>query len=190
MNKDPYIENDYDEYAINSNAIHKGVDHYGNGLRGDLDLYDIFKDFDRDGDGIVDDIDLDDPHWTSSCRRNGVCVDDHDDAFFRAGRYRGLTEEEWSMREQQHQRNLEQLEKKQKELEDAHKDVHDALTSLTSEKDSIDKEIKGKVLETEKMRVEFRKRAAERAAEERRLAMERQKALMEEKQEERKRKSQ
>lgn len=40
------------------------------------------------------------------------------------------------------------------------------------------------------MRVEFRKRAAERAAEERRAAMERQKALMEEKQEERKRKSQ
>ena len=33
------------------------------------------------------------------------------------------------------------------------------------------------------MRVEFRKRAAERAAEERRAAMERQKAIMEEKQE-------
>lgn len=40
------------------------------------------------------------------------------------------------------------------------------------------------------MRVEFRKRAAERAAEERRAAMERQKAIMEERQEERKKKSQ
>lgn len=39
------------------------------------------------------------------------------------------------------------------------------------------------------MRVEFRKRAAERAAAERRAAMERQKAIMEEKQEERKRKA-
>lgn len=168
-----------DEYAVNSGQIHRGVDHYG--LRRDLDLYDIFKDFDRDGDGIVDDIDLDDPHWTQNCRQNGWCVDDHDDAFFRAGRYRGLTEEEWAMREQQHQRNLEQLEKKQKELEDAHKDVHEALSSLTSEKDTIDKEIRSKVLETEKMRVEFRKKAAERAAAERKAAMERQKAIMEEK---------
>jgi hypothetical protein len=41
------------------------------------------------------------------------------------------------------------------------------LTNLTSEKEGIDKEIKEKVLETEKMRVEFRKRAAERAAKER-----------------------
>jgi hypothetical protein len=65
----------------------------------DLDLYDIFKDFDRDGDGIVDDIDLDDPNWSENCHRNGWCVEDHDDAFFRAGRYRGLTEEEWAVRE-------------------------------------------------------------------------------------------
>lgn len=57
--------------------------------------------------------------------------------------------------------------KKQKELEDAHKEVHEALTGLTSEKDNIDKEIKEKVLETEKMRVEFRKKAAERAQAER-----------------------
>ena len=86
---------------------------------------------------------------------------------FRAGRYRGLTEEEWTQRETQHQRNLDELMKKQKELEDAHKEVHEALTGLTSEKDNIDKEIKEKVLETEKMRIEFRKKAAERAAAER-----------------------
>jgi len=111
--RDAYMDHDYDEYAVNSNAIHRGVDRRGGGNGGgrsmnhDMDLYDIFKDFDKDGDGIVDDIDLDDPNWTTNCRRNSVCVDDHDDAFFRAGRYRGLTEEEWSMREQQHQRNLE-----------------------------------------------------------------------------------
>lgn len=52
-------------------------------------------------------------------------------------------------------------------MEDAHKEVHEALTGLTSEKDNIDKEIKEKVLETEKMRVEFRKKAAERATAER-----------------------
>ena len=58
---------------------------------------------------------------------------------------------------------MEELQKKQKELEDAHSEVHEALSSLSSEKDNIDKEIKEKVLETEKMRVEFRKKAAERA---------------------------
>lgn len=62
-------------------------------MRRDLDLYDIFKDFDRDGDGIVDDIDFGDPRWNQ--------IPD-DDAFFRAGRYRGLTEEEWANREKQH----------------------------------------------------------------------------------------
>lgn len=36
------------------------------------------------------------------------------------------------------------------------------MGNLSNEKDSIDKEIKEKVLETERMRVEFRKRAAER----------------------------
>lgn len=71
---DNYMDNDFDDYAVNSNAIHRGIDRQGQGqgqgrgLRGNLDLYDIFRDFDRDGDGIVDDIDLDDPHWTSSCK--------------------------------------------------------------------------------------------------------------------------
>lgn len=92
------MDHDYDEYAVNTNAIHRGVDRQG-GMHHDFDLYDVFKNFDRDGDGIVDDIDLDDPNWKDNCGRNGWCVDDHDDTFFRAGRYRGLTEEEWSMRE-------------------------------------------------------------------------------------------
>lgn len=71
--------------------------------RGNLDLYDIFKDFDRDGDGIVDDIDLDDPHWTENCRkRNWDPLEYYDDSALRAGRYRGMTEEEWSQREAQH----------------------------------------------------------------------------------------
>ena len=68
--------------------------------------------------------------------------------------------------------------KKQKELEDAHGEVHEALTNLQSEKEGIDKEIKEKVLETEKMRVEFRKRAAERQAAERAAQMEREKAII------------
>lgn len=53
---------------MNSNEIHRKLDGYGL-HRNDYDLYDIFKDFDRDGDGIVDDIDLDDPHWTKSYSR-------------------------------------------------------------------------------------------------------------------------
>lgn len=88
-----------------------------------------------------------------------------------------------------HKHNLEELEKKQSELEKAHGDVHDALSTLSTEKEAIDKEIKEKVLETEKLRVEFRKKAAERAAAERAAAMEREKAIMTEKQEERKRKA-
>ena len=64
------------------------------------------------------------------------------------------------------------------------------MTTLTTEKDGIDKEIRGKVLETEKMRVEYRKKAAERMAAERKSALERQKAIMAEKNEERKRKAQ
>ena len=93
------------------------------------------------------------------------------------------------MRESQHQHNLDELVKKQEELEKAHSEVHDALTTLSTEKESIDKEVKEKVMETEKLRVEFRKKAAERAAAERAAQMERQKAMMEEKQEERKRKA-
>jgi len=156
------------------------VDGYGS--HRDLDLYDIFKDFDKDGDGIVDDIDLDDPHWTENCKKNNwYPLEEYDDNMFNKGRYRGLTEEEWTQRESQHQKNLDELEKKQKELEDAHKEVHEALEGLSSEKESIDKEIKEKVLETEKMRVEFRKKAAERAAAERKAQMEREKAMMIEK---------
>ena len=107
----------------------------------------------------------------------------------RSGRYRGLTDDEWSQREAKHQRNLDELLKKQKELEDAHGEVHEALSSLSSEKESIDKEIKRKVVETEKMRDEFRRKAMEREAAERKAAMEREKAKMMETQEMRKRKS-
>ena len=94
---DHFVDHDSDDYAVNSNAIHNDVDSHS--LRGNLDLYDVFKDFDRDGDGIVDDIDFDDPNWISSCRKNNIDIYGYDDAYFRAGRYRGLTEEEWSSRE-------------------------------------------------------------------------------------------
>lgn len=177
-----YIDVDGDAYAVNSDEIHRKLDGY-NFRRGEYDLYDIFKAFDRDGDGIVDDIDLDDPHWTH------CDVDNYDETTLRAGRYRGLTDDEWSQREAKHQRNLDELLKKQKELEDAHGEVHEALTSLSSEKASIDQEIKQKVVETEKMRDEFRKKAIEREVAERKAAMEREKAKMIERQEMRKRKS-
>ena len=73
----------------------------------------MFKDFDRDGDGIVDDIDLDDPHWVEGCKKNNYYpLEEYDDQMFSAGRYRGLTEEEWTQRENQHQRNLDELTKK------------------------------------------------------------------------------
>jgi hypothetical protein len=68
-----YYDTEADEYAINHPEINYRLDHgYGNGKRrGDLDLYDMFRDFDRDGDGIVDDIDFDDPHWKENCNKNG-----------------------------------------------------------------------------------------------------------------------
>ena len=176
---------DADEYAVNHPEINYRLDHGfpkgGRGERGGrgrdgFDLYDVFKDFDKDGDGIVDDIDFEDAHWKDNCNKNGF--DPYDDNTFKQGRYRGLTDEEWSKREATHQHNLDELEKKQSELEKAHGDVHDALSNLSTEKESIDKEIKDKVLETEKLRVEFRKREAERAAAERAAAMEREKAIM------------
>lgn len=93
-----YADSDFDEYAVRRrNPIHSKLD--SNGMHRDLDLYDIFKDFDRDGDGIVEDIDMDDPRWTESAMRNGWNVDDEDASFYNAGRYRGLTEEQWAMRE-------------------------------------------------------------------------------------------
>ena len=89
----------YSKFGRDDYNVHDGR----SSRRGGLDLYDIFKDFDRDGDGIVDDIDLDDPHWTESCRKNNYDrLDYYDDNAFRAGRYRGMTEEEWSQREAQH----------------------------------------------------------------------------------------
>ena len=93
-----YLDIDADEYAVNNRAVHRHLDGYSyGGSRDGLDLYDIFRDFDRDGDGIVDDIDLDDPHWKESCNRNGMNpLDQYDDNAFRQGRYRGLTDEEWS----------------------------------------------------------------------------------------------
>ena len=69
-----YVDVDGDEYAVNAPAIHHKLDgysHYGRHGRGDLDLYDIFRDFDRDGDGIVDDVDFDDPHFNENCKKNG-----------------------------------------------------------------------------------------------------------------------
>lgn len=89
-----YSDTDIDEYAVNNRHINKKLDRFA--PHQDLDLYDLFKDFDRDGDGIVDDIDLDDPHWVGKSRNSGWKLDDCDDSYFRAGRYRGLTEEEWS----------------------------------------------------------------------------------------------
>ena len=122
-------------------------------------------------DGIVDDIDIDDPHWSKNCNQDFYST--YDETTLRSGRYRGLTDDERSQREAKHQRNLDELLKKQKELEDAHGEVHEALSSLSSEKESIDKEIKRKVVETEKMRDEFRRKAMEREAAERKAAMER-----------------
>jgi hypothetical protein len=92
-----YMDSDLDEYAINGDEVHRKLDggRYSK-HSGDLDLYDMFKDFDRDGDGIVDDIDLDDPHWKESCNKNGWDPLDYDDNTFRQGRYRGLTDEQWS----------------------------------------------------------------------------------------------
>lgn len=88
-----YSDVDIDEYAVNNRHINKKLDRYS--PHHDLDLYDIFKDFDRDGDGIVDEIDLDDPHWIERSGKSGWNLDDYDDSYFRGGRYRGLTEEEW-----------------------------------------------------------------------------------------------
>lgn len=94
-----YIDVDGDEYAVNSHEIHHGLDKghdIGHHSRGGMDFYDIFKDFDRDGDGIVDDIDFDDPHWTESCKKNGYDpLEMWDDSSIHQGRYRGLTDEEW-----------------------------------------------------------------------------------------------
>ena len=66
-----YFDTEADEYAVNHPEINYRLDNGYGKRRGDLDLYDIFRDFDRDGDGIVDDIDLDDPHWKESCNKNG-----------------------------------------------------------------------------------------------------------------------
>ena len=63
---------DADEYAVNNREIDYRLDHGmpkgSRGGRAGYDLYDIFKDFDRDGDGIVDDIDFEDSHWKESCK--------------------------------------------------------------------------------------------------------------------------
>jgi hypothetical protein len=110
---DRYMDVDGDEYAVNRDNVHRHLDGYRTYGGHDLDLYDIFRDFDRDGDGIVDDIDLDDPHWSESCKKNGYDpLEQYDDNAFRAGKYRGLSDEEWSQRESQHQHNLEELQKK------------------------------------------------------------------------------
>lgn len=105
---------DADEYAVNHPEINYRLDHgFSKGSRGGragFDLYDIFKDFDRDGDGIVDDIDFEDTRWKESCSKNGF--DPYDDATFKQGRYRGLTDEEWDKRGEMHKHNLEELEKK------------------------------------------------------------------------------
>lgn len=87
-----YTDSDFDEYAVNRRSpVRRKLD--SNGMHRDLDLYDIFKDFDRDGDGIVDDIDMDDPRFIESTMRNGWNIEDTDDSFYNAGRYRGLTED-------------------------------------------------------------------------------------------------
>jgi len=190
-----YLDADHDEYARDYEIRHgkEEIRHKVDGLAAhprDLDLYDIFRDFDRDGDGIVDDVDLDDPRWTERCRKNHYDIlDDLDEGSFRAGRYRGLTDEEWTAREAQQQKNLNELLAKQKELEQAHAEVQSALKALAGDKGSIDSEIKSKVQETEQLRVQFRKKAAERAEAERKAAIEREKQQMVERQEERKRKA-
>lgn len=170
-----YLDADRDDYAFTREDIHNKVDGLGAHPR-DLDLYDIFRDFDRDGDGIVDDVDLDDPRWTERCKKNHYDIlDDFDEGFFRAGRYRGLTDEEWTAREAQQQKNLDELLAKQKELEQAHSEVQSALKALSGDKEQIDSEIKAKVKETEQLRIKLRKKAAERAEAERKAAIEREK---------------
>lgn len=78
---------DADEYAVNHPEINYRLDNGfpkgGRGRRGrdGNDLYDIFKDFDRDGDGIVDDIDFEDAHFKENCNKNGF--DPYDDNTFK-----------------------------------------------------------------------------------------------------------
>jgi len=71
---------------------------------------------------------------------------------------------------------LEELNQKEKELLEAQVEVTKAQHSLTDEKKKIDKEIKEKLDQNEKLKLEFEKRAAERQEAERRAAEERERA--------------
>lgn len=104
-NVDTKIFDDSDDDEKSS--IRNRMRHFKGG-RSNVDFYDIFRVFDRDGDGIVDDIDFEDARWTKRPRAGGR--DDFWDIFdgessasdvFKTGRYRGLTDEEWSHREEQ-----------------------------------------------------------------------------------------
>lgn len=88
-------------------------------------------------------------------------------------RVHGLTEEEWKLKQKKEQQNLEELGAKEKELEEAAIEVSKAQNSLGDEKKKIDGEIKSKLDQNEKLKLEFEKRAAERAEAERKAAEER-----------------
>lgn len=104
-------------------------------------------------------------------------------------RVHGLTEEEWKLKQKKEQANLEELNQKEKELLEAQVEVTKAQHSLSDEKKKIDKEIKEKLAQNEKLKLEFEKRAAERQEAERRAAEERERAELAERQEEKNRRA-
>ena len=115
---------------------------------------------------------------------------DVDDKYRDELRVHGLTEEEWKLKQKKEAANLEELNQKEKELLEAQVEVTKAQHSLTDEKKKIDKEIKEKLEQNEKLKLEFEKRAAERQEAERRAAEERERAELAERQEEKNRRAQ
>lgn len=95
-------------------------------------------------------------------------VGDLDEEYLDDFHGRHLSEEEWTLKEKKERDNLKELVAKEHELEAAAKDVKTAQDSLTEEKRVIDKEINGKIKETETMRKDFERKAAARAEAERR----------------------
>lgn len=114
---------------------------------------------------------------------------DVDDKYRDDLRVHGLTEEEWKLKQKKEAANLEELNQKEKELLEAQVEVTKAQHSLTDEKKKIDKEIKEKLEQNEKLKLEFEKRAAERQEAERRAAEERERAELAERQEEKNRRA-
>ena len=103
---------------------------------------------------------------------------------------RHLSEEEWTLKERKEKENLNELISKENELEAAAKDVKAAQDSLSGEKKHIDAEINGKIRETENLRKDFERKASARAEAERRSAELREKVELEERQADKKKRTQ